>query len=296
MSGYPLVSVVIPLYNAEAFVEQALLSLLSQSYLNFEVLLVDDASSDGSLRKVKHMDLPKNFRLFRNEQNRGAGFCLNWLIERASGSLVAIMHADDVSHEVRLAKQVEYLDSNQNIGVVGSWAWQIDSKGNKVRLLKQATDSVSIQRLMWRQCPLIHPTVMFRKSILEQFPYSDSRVAEDYELWMRLAKAGIQISNIPEPLLDYRVHAAQTSCLKQVEERDVCYRIFRDFYSLSDLTLEEYNSVSFKVFDLSVMQHLRALRRNRKPLGISRGFPFIDSLKYWIVQQRSRTAFSREGK
>lgn len=153
-----------------------------------------DNQFEGLIKKIK---LPINVGLGR-ALREGLGFC--------KYELVARMDADDIIEPSRFTKQVKLLDENKEIDIVGTMAWDIDESGNAVSLRRVPEKDGQIKELLWT-CPIIHPSVMFRKSkVLEAGSYSTHlRRRQDYELWFRCAKNGCNFHNIQEPLIRYRV-------------------------------------------------------------------------------------------
>ncbi|MFT6069520.1 MAG: glycosyltransferase involved in cell wall biosynthesis [Bacteriovoracaceae bacterium] len=208
INNEPLVSVVMPVYNAEKYLGSAIESILNQSYKNLEIIIVDDASTDNSLSIIESFKDPR-IKIFKNKSNLKIVKSLNLGISKASGKFVARMDADDISHEDRVKKQVRFLQDNEEIDILGTNIWIIDENSqSQGKLLEYPTSPEVNKLLLAKYCVLAHPTVMFRKKIIEENAelYSaDFPCAEDYELWLRLSKK-YKISNLKEFLLWYRVH------------------------------------------------------------------------------------------
>lgn len=183
------VSVVIPVYNSELWVERSLNSVLNQGYENIEVVVVDDGSTDRTkdvINEVRHRD--KRIVFLSNESNIGVPGTLNKGISAATGHYISRMDADDVCLKGWLEDQVEYMEANPSCGVVGGWMNRIRSKGSP-RLKKYPENSEDLKLLLFFECCFSHSTVMMRKSVLDQLPYiynTDFKSAQDYELWSRL--------------------------------------------------------------------------------------------------------------
>lgn len=204
-STLPLVSIVIPAYNAGEFLRDSLKSCVEQTYPNIEIVLIDDGSTDNTRELVNEFINTKNFHYIRNEQNSGLIFTLNRGIELAQGDFIARMDADDVSLPDRIEKQVKILLENSTIDVVGSDVILIDEnnkKHGKPRDLLQQNEE--IEWSVVTSCPLHHPTVMFKR----KFHYNaEERHIEDLGLWSRILLSGKKIAVINEPLLLYRKHS-----------------------------------------------------------------------------------------
>ncbi|MDP2852235.1 MAG: glycosyltransferase [Gallionella sp.] len=208
----PLVSVLLPAYNCEAYVLEAVSSMLSQSFSDFELLVIDDGSTD-STRKLLEAVHDARLRLVSNERNIGLIGTLNRGLALAVGRYIARMDADDISAPERLEKQVQYLEANPDIHVLGSMVNLIDEQGNVFGAFAgYPKNADEIHRYLLRECCLIHPSVMFRKdTVLAADGYSTSaRHAEDYDLWLRLSDHH-KIANLPDKLVSYRMHRNQVS-------------------------------------------------------------------------------------
>jgi glycosyltransferase involved in cell wall biosynthesis len=200
-------TVLMAVYNDEEFLEESLDSILSQLSEDMELLVIDDGSSDRSRQIL--VDLARQtdrVRVMRNSKNEGLGYCLAFGTEQARGKYVIRMDSDDICLPGRFAKQVNFLDENPNIDIVGGFAIEIDAHGNKGIERKMPLSHAQIQSAIWA-CPLIHPTVIFRRErvlLAGNYQHQASRRQEDYELWFRCIKSGLRFANIPEPLIYYR--------------------------------------------------------------------------------------------
>ena len=207
-----LVSVVLPFFNAESTIEQAVQSILNQTYTHFELLLYDDGSTDNSLKRLSEFN-DNRIRIIKNSQNCGLIEVLNRSITEAKGDYWARMDADDVALPDRLTKQVDYLDQHSNCGICGT---QMQIMGTKEILHKPLSDS-ELRWWIFKSTPFSHPTVMIKRDLLLQTQLqfrNEAYVAEDYDMWWRLAYH-TQLGNLPEILLNYRIHPTQESSKKQ---------------------------------------------------------------------------------
>lgn len=205
----PRVSVIMGVYNAMKRKEQLLLairSILNQSYDNFEFIICDDCSQDDTyqfLKKIANED--DRIVLLQNNKNMRLSFTLNRCIEIAKGEYIARMDDDDVSEKNRLKKEIEFLDKNPAIDIVGTNVEYIDDMGewgeSNVKEYPQKED------LLWGPC-FVHPSIMMRKDVLKAlhgYKVSDvTKRGQDYDLWMRLYSAGYRGANVLDKLLQYR--------------------------------------------------------------------------------------------
>lgn len=208
----PLISVLMPAYNCEAYVLEAVSSMLSQSFADFELLAIDDGSTDSTRKLLESVHDPR-LRLISNERNIGLIGTLNRGLDLATGRYVARMDADDISAPERLEKQVQFLEAHPDVHVLGTMVNLINEQGKVFGAITgYPKDGDAIHRYLLRECCLIHPSVMFRKdTVLAAGGYSASaRHAEDYDLWLRLSDHH-EIANLPDKLVSYRMHRNQVS-------------------------------------------------------------------------------------
>lgn len=205
----PKVSVVMPAYNAEKYIAEAIDSILNQTFTDFEFIIINDGSTDKTKDIILSYSDPRIVYL-ENEKNSGIVVTLNKGLERALGEYIARMDADDISYPERFERQVMFLDSHEHIGVVGS-ALQIFGDGiDNQNLFFSDTKEKLKADLLFNSC-LAHPTVMFRHSLIQNSSeFYDIRFAgiEDYDLWWRLAQI-TDLGCINEVLLRYRMHEKQ---------------------------------------------------------------------------------------
>ncbi|MGB3903999.1 MAG: glycosyltransferase [Anaerolineae bacterium] len=201
----PRVSVVMAVYNGERFLRQAVDSILSQTYTDFEFIIIDDGSTDGTAEIVRGYADPR-LRVL-TQQNMGLVKSLNRGVGMARGGYVARMDADDISLARRLELQVRCLDAHRHTGALGTGAIEIDEKDRAIRRHDHHPDSHTIERaLLEGSTPLCHGSVMFRKACFENVGgYRERfRHAEDYDLWLRMIER-YDIDNLPEILYQHRL-------------------------------------------------------------------------------------------
>lgn len=205
MSG-PLVSVVLPCYQAERHLQEALDSLLRQTHRHLEVVAVDDGSTDGTagiLSTTARAD--PRVRILTQPENRGLVAALNRGVEAARGELVARMDADDVALPDRVARQVAALERWPGTDVVGTGVRLVDEEGRPMEQRPpRARTPVGCRFLSYLATPLVHPSILARARVLRAHPYRkapETLHAEDYELFARMVRDGVVLRNLEEPLL-----------------------------------------------------------------------------------------------
>ena len=226
-SKLPRVTVLLTVYNGLPYLAQAINSVLNQSYSDFELLIIDDGSSDGSVNYIRAAYRDPRIRLICNEQNLGQPRSLNRGLLEARGCYVARLDQDDLCLRDRLGEQVTCLEKRPDIAVVGSWVYRMDSSGRGTGEWRPRIDDYGIF-LGWLvvfRLPLLHPSVMFRRDVVNGIGGYDWSFApaEDYELWVRLAAKGYRAYVIPSPLVKYRVHDKQQSNAL-LEKQEKCKR------------------------------------------------------------------------
>lgn len=216
----PKISVVLPVYNAAEYLELALNSILTQTYKNFEFIIVDDCSTDGSFKILQeYANKYKKIKLFRNKKNRGVSETVKKAIRQCRGEFIARMDADDVSLPTRLEKQLEYLEQNTETVALGGQCLIIDSE-NRITGNKTFPNSFEdIYKYIFHFIPVQQPTLMIARNRLpKRFVYyvDGMNTAEEVELFFKLFNYG-KVENLPDTVLLYRIHDKNTS-MKNVKE------------------------------------------------------------------------------
>ncbi|MFA6136378.1 MAG: glycosyltransferase [Candidatus Paceibacterota bacterium] len=199
----PKISVVMSVYNGEKFLKGAINSILSQTFTDFEFIIINDGSTDKSLDTIKTYQDPRIKIISR--ENKGLTHSLNEGIKMSKGSYIARMDADDISLPTRLEEQIKFLELNKEIAICGTWAKIIDEKGEEMGEYKTPINNEEIKRRIIFHNPFIHPSVMFKKEIMETVGLYNPKLkhVEDYELWTRIVSK-FKTANIPQFLLKYR--------------------------------------------------------------------------------------------
>lgn len=204
----PSVSVILPAHNAARFVAGAVRSVLAQTHGALELIVVDDASTDGTAAQVQAF-ADERVTLLRLAANGGVSAARNLALARASAPIVAFMDADDECLPERLETQLAFLRTNPDVDVVGSWIFAVDEAGRPLGYRSYPCGHEDIVRRLPIASPLAMPSVMARKAPLLAAGGFDSRLdlVEDYDLWNRLALRGRHFANCPQALVRYRLHA-----------------------------------------------------------------------------------------
>jgi glycosyltransferase involved in cell wall biosynthesis len=221
MSKTPTVSVVMPVYNAEKYLSEAVESILTQTFSDFEFIIINDGSTDRSesiLQEFQGQD--KRIRLV-SRSNTGIVATRNEGLELANGPYIAIMDADDIALPERLAKQVAFLEEHSNYVAVGSLSLMIDPDGLPVRLANKLTNHEEIDdaHMAGISAEIPHSGAMIRHDALQTIGgyRKEMQHAEDFDLWLRLAEIG-RLGNLPDLLLKYRLHPKSDGHTRRAEQ------------------------------------------------------------------------------
>ena len=200
-----------PVYNSAKYLKEAIDSILNQTFNDFEFLIIDDVSTDNSLKIIKSYN-DDRIRIIINTSNEGQSYSMNLGLKNSRGKYIAIMHSDDISLPYRLEKQLLYMEANNNIGVCGSW---IELIGENKGILQLETENDLIKIKLFTNQNLAHPSVMIRKHVLKKYNLyynTEFIIAQDYDLWVKMFRY-CSFANLDEPLIRYRTHNNQESII-----------------------------------------------------------------------------------
>lgn len=273
------VTVLLPAYNAGRFLRPAVDSVLGQTFQDFELLIIDDGSTDNSLETVE-VERDSRIRLVSNPANLGLIATLNRGVSLAKGEYLARMDADDLCEPERLERQVDYLDSHPEVGVCSTWATCIDADGCELGVLKTATGKC-LQRLFWKPSPLIHPAMMGRTNLLQEHPYDpDFPDAEDYELLLRLYDITV-MHNLSEPLYRLRRHGENISILKRDSQLESSYRAFCRFVDSKTFGFEVFLALACVNFSMNPLRRFWFSLKASRRTGVALGCLIKENWKYF---------------
>jgi glycosyltransferase involved in cell wall biosynthesis len=205
------VSVVMPAYNAEAYLDEAVTSILGQTFRDFEFIIINDGSTDDTASILdKYEKSDSRIRVYHQE-NQGMIAALNRGCCLARGKYIARMDADDVSFPARLEKQLEYIERDQKIGILGTWIHNIDKNGVVRGTWRPPTNSKMLKWTLFFGVCVAHPSVVMRRDLMTQLKFyrPDAAHVEDVDLWFR-ASSLTEFGNVPEVLLKYRIWTGST--------------------------------------------------------------------------------------
>lgn len=220
MSPGPAVSVLMPVRDGERFIAEAVESVLAGTFADLELLVLDDGSTDATPQILARLaEADPRLVVHRREPGRNLAEVLNVAAELSRAPLLARLDADDVSLPDRLQLQVEFLESNPKVALVGGQALLIDESGREFGRAEYPTGDAELQAALRERNPFVHSAMTMRREAFEAA--GGYRVAfdnaEDLDLWLRLAAAG-RIANLPDPVVKYRLHGGQQTLRKQDEQ------------------------------------------------------------------------------
>lgn len=212
-SKIPTVSVLMPAYNVEKYIGEAIESILNQTYKDFEFIIIDDCSTDNTWKIIQtYANTDKRIRIFRNNLNLKICACLNIGINNARGRYIARMDGDDWSMPDRLEKQLNFLKKNESIGIVGGSVFICNEDLNYMNIRRYNLTDQTIRLRLFRYSPYAHPSVMYRTDIAKRIQgYSELfDVAQDYDFYFRLGQY-CEFGNLDSVVLKLRTHPNSSS-------------------------------------------------------------------------------------
>ena len=276
----PLISVLMPVYNAEEYLKDAIESILNQSYTNFEFIIIDDGSTDRSKAIVESYSDPR-IVFVHCAENKGIVYQLNYGINLAKGEYLVRMDADDIAFKKRIELQYDFLKKNPSYSIVGAQAMLINSIGEKVGIttdLPIESEAIKVFSLFF--CPFVHPTVLIKTEVLKKHPYQKV-AAEDYYLWIQILQK-YKAKNLEIPLLYYREHNNNSTKLRSIEF----------LKSLDTIYASAFNHIGFKL-SLENLQLLNAMngfsQKKLTSLQFKQLDEFLNKLMKWNTKNNSFT-------
>jgi glycosyltransferase involved in cell wall biosynthesis len=269
---YPPISVVMPVYNGEKYLDEAILSILNQTFPDFEFIIIDDGSSDRTLNII-HQFSDRRIFIKKNATNLGDCCCRNIGLQIAHGKYICVMDSDDLSEPERLQKQFQFMQNNPETGICGSYVNNMPQ--NVLTTFPTDYDQLKVEFLSNNFC--VHPSIIIRKEFIEKYNLQYNvhcRYAGDYEFCARGLRY-FKVRNIPEVLLQYRRHPGQTSVTKIIEQTRNA-----DSVRLAQLT----DVLGFRLEEIPVLLHLDLMKR--KPVKMNNKFKAEQWIQSILVKNR----------
>ena len=244
----PDISVVMSVFNGGDYLRKSIESILNQSYLNFEFIIIDDGSTDTSLEIIK--SYKDNRIVLINRKNKGFITSLNEGIEKSKGKYIARMDADDISFPSRLEKQFDFIEKN-NLDICGGHYLLINKNGKINGLNVVPTSHKMCTLSLFFKVPFAHPSVMIRKQFLDEnyleYGQSSYKIAEDLDLWLRMHRCGARFGNVDSVVLKYRILGDSLSKVNNTlvlkETKAMLRQFYKDNYQQIALIIKSLPSV-----------------------------------------------------
>lgn len=254
MFNQPLVTVLLPAYNAGRHLRESIESVLGQTFRDFEFLIINDGSIDDSEKQIlSYSDL--RIRYHKNEINLGLIATLNKGIELALGKYIVRMDADDICMPDRIQRQVQFMETHLEVGICGCCADVIDKPNVK---MKYDAEDTSIRVKMLYQCHMLHPSIIIRKELIDKYRlrYNPEFIhAEDYELFYRIGKF-TKLANLTDVLLRYREHEGSVSRIYKQTQKDNSLKVIKQEFKdigidITEAEVDLFKDVMNSCFDFS---------------------------------------------
>jgi glycosyltransferase involved in cell wall biosynthesis len=265
----PVLSIIMPVYNSVNYLAEAVESVLLQTFTNFELIIIDDASTDGSAEIISGFKDDRVKKL-RNQQNQGIVYSRNRGLDRARGNFVAQFDSDDIAMPKKFEKQINFLKQNPDFGMVGSWVKMIDSEGKLMgQTWKLPAKPKLIPAIMLFRNYFVQSTIVARKEAIPSGGYKTGYdVVEDYKMWIEIARKHM-VWNLPEHLVDYRVHGASATNSDNARLDHQYKLIFADLFSELNIELDDDNFKTHLLIKHSgPIQNIEALRQIEEHLKL----------------------------
>ena len=305
MNKSPKISVLMPVFNAERYLKMAIDSILNQTFQDFELIIVNDGSTDTS-EKIILSYSDSRIQYHKNSENIGLIATLNKGIDLCNAPFIARMDADDISLPERLQKQWTFLNKHPHFAMVGSDMEIIDEHNRHIKNVQKHCLSGLIKTQLFFKCAFAHPSILIRKDIVAKFRYNpDYLHAEDYFLWSQIAFQHT-VAGLPEILIKYREHQSSVSRRhRQIQEDTVkkiyTYHLQKLNITPSDSELDLHykllrNPEKIAIFDKQERKRITAwvekLLKQNEVLQIYDQHYFSEKLKYrWSLKKRLHIMF-----
>ncbi|MBU3606069.1 glycosyltransferase family 2 protein [Polynucleobacter sp. MWH-Creno-3A4] len=239
MTMTPLVSVLMPAFNSELYIAEAINSILNQTYRNIELIIFDDGSTDKTRELIESYQDPRIVRMF-SDTNLGVVRARNEMIDRAAGQYIALMDADDIADLTRIEKQIDSLERG-DCDICGSAQWVLDEAKQKIKKSKDKFTDSDLRALLAVYCGLCNSAMTGKTEIFKRFKYDTAILtSEDYYLWVQMAAAGYRFLNLKERLITYRRYPAQTSSVHLDKFRVTTIEVQKKYLELLGISADFY--------------------------------------------------------
>lgn len=226
MKEIPLISIVMPAYNAQKTITDSVNSVLAQTYQNWELIIIDDCSSDDVYMIIQEFSKTDDRIIpMQNEKNMGVSETRNRGIFQAKGEWIAFLDSDDCWHPEKLEKQVQVIQQRSDVSLIFTGSSFLDSKGRKSKYLLKVPKTISYRELL-KQNIISCSSVLIKKELMKNYPMKMDEMHEDYAVWLQILRDGYHVYGIDEPLLQYRLSEKSKSSDKR-EAAMMTYKVYQ---------------------------------------------------------------------
>lgn len=235
----PLVSVLMPAFNSELYIAEAIESILNQTHTNIELIIFDDGSTDKTRAVIEKYQDPRIVKILSDE-NYGVVRARNDMIDRAAGQYIALMDADDIADPMRIEKQLKSIERGE-CDICGSAQWVLDEATHQIKKSKDKFTDSDLRALLAVYCGLCNSAITGKAEIFKRFKYDTSILtSEDYYLWVQMAAAGYRFLNLKERLITYRRYPAQTSSVHLEKFKVTTIEVQKKYLKLLGISADFY--------------------------------------------------------
>jgi glycosyltransferase involved in cell wall biosynthesis len=268
------VSVVMPVFNCAEFISDSISSVLEQSFTNFELIIIDDCSTDNTLEICRSFS-DSRIILKENDVNLGPASTLNIGFSMAKGEFIAVMHGDDICSEKRLYSQVKFMETNPTVEIQCAASWLFYDLSNTCAIAKDCI--ITMIHFNWHllfRNEIIHSSVLMRREVffLKKIYYSEGmRLCEDYDFWLKCLAQNCRIACNPEKLLFYRIHPNQASSVNSAQEYKMAEFLRRKHWKLiTNKSNLSYRYYKFLIIIIEMMSFLNVDLANQLKFQLMR--------------------------
>lgn len=245
--NFKKVSIILPVYNCEKYLEKCLYSIVNQTYKNLEIIIINDCSTDNSIAIInKYSKIDDRIKVYSNIKNMKLIYSLNKGIELSKGEYIARMDADDIAELDRIEKQVKFMEKNKNIMMSGTW---IRYFGNINGKWKMPTKNDEIKAKLFFRTQFAHPSVIIRKEILDygNIEYNKEYPnAEDWHMWIKISDK-YDVANLSKTLLNYRKNDYSVSYINSQSQTKTCIKILKENFGKFNIDIED--NIAYALFN-----------------------------------------------
>lgn len=267
----PIVTVFMAVFNGEKYITEAINSILNQSFTDFELLIINDGSTDKTVEIIDQFD-DLRIHLLHNASNKGLTYTRNRGIDEANGKYIAVMDSDDISLPDRLKTQICFMEANPEVALCGGHAIFIDGYSREIGRYEVAVGNNLSYKLVLQNIFVNSTLIMKKTTMVEVGGYRDMSPAEDYDLSFRISQKN-RVANLSEDLVKYREHGNNTSMIQKEKQRNAEYNIIKHIQSNLNIPINE----------ITIKTHHNLIRNNVDATNPKQILKLLEALKHGNV-------------